>query len=624
MWRLIMRPDDRRRRAGKPNNLADSTAVALPTVDQAPYAEETKPFETDESAATPPPYRVTARISIPFPIPTPVWSDAEVARLLAISTPPLSPLSPWSSPLPQIPSPPLPQIPSPPLPVSSPVPVLSPSPPASPIRLLGYRAAMIRLRAEAVSTSYSLTLPPPIILSHTRLAAPSSKTSPLHLLSTDRREDRPEVTLPPRKRLGIALGPAYEVGESSSAAVARPAGGLRANYCFVANIDREIRRDLERDIGYGITNSWDEIVEAMQGTPVVTDVTELSQRMTEDDRLLAGRLNMLFRDRRAHARTARLIETKARMSREAWGRSMDASDLARAEVMSLRTTVLAQQSQIRELQSVDRRRQTVITEMLAADHKRQKQLTEALKLIKRLQTQMTEFERHQGPTKGPAQPELPEEAGNALTWWNSHVRTVGNDIAYAMTWTKLKKKMTDKYCPRTEIKKLEVELWEWKVKDEKYFDGLPDMIHGSVVASKPETMQEATKMAIEVMDKRIRTFVDPQTENKRKPDNNQQPQQQYQNKRQNTGMAYAVGTVEKKPYGGSKPLCSKCNYHHDATNVIFKLSLAKTQEGMPRWIEESTRNEAIYTHLTLRRSTKVSQSRIATLAIRVRQSNPTA
>ncbi|GKA92723.1 reverse transcriptase domain-containing protein, partial [Tanacetum coccineum] len=54
--------------------------------------------------------------------------------------------------------------------------------------------------------------------------------------------------------------------------------------------------------------------------------------------------------------------------------------------------------------------------------------------------------------------------GNALTWWNSYVRTVGNDIAYAMTWAELKKKMTDKYCPRTEIKKLEVELWELKVK----------------------------------------------------------------------------------------------------------------------------------------------------------------
>ncbi|GKA48855.1 reverse transcriptase domain-containing protein [Tanacetum coccineum] len=76
-------------------------------------------------------------------------------------------------------------------------------------------------------------------------------------------------------------------------------------------------------------------------------------------------------------------------------------------------------------------------------------------------------------------------------------------------------------------------------------------------------MQEATEMAIEVMDKRICTFADRQTENIRKPDNNQQPQQHHQNKRQNIGMAYAAGTVEKKQYGGSKPLCSKCNYHHD-------------------------------------------------------------
>ncbi|GKA65067.1 hypothetical protein Tco_0764774 [Tanacetum coccineum] len=46
----------------------------------------------------------------------------------------------------------------------------------------------------------------------------------------------------------------------------------------------------------------------------------------------------------------------------------------------------------------------------------------------------------------------------ALTWWNAHVRTVGHDIAYAVTWTNLKKMMTDKYCPRGEIKKLEVEM----------------------------------------------------------------------------------------------------------------------------------------------------------------------
>ncbi|GKF17002.1 reverse transcriptase domain-containing protein [Tanacetum coccineum] len=147
-----------------------------------------------------------------------------------------------------------------------------------------------------------------------------------------------------------------------------------------------------------------------------------------------------------------------------------------------------------------------------------------------------------------------------LTQWieKMETMTVGNDIAYAMTWTELKKKMINKYCPRTEIKKLEVELWELKVKGtdvigynqhfqelallcgrmfpdesekiEKYVGGLPDMIYGSVVASKPKTMQEATKMAIEMMDKKIRTFADRQKENKRKQDNNQQPQQ-HQNKR---------------------------------------------------------------------------------------------
>ncbi|GKF64725.1 hypothetical protein Tco_0188173, partial [Tanacetum coccineum] len=82
---------------------SDSVVVALPAANQAPFVEETEPFETDESAATPPPhpaYRVTARISIPALVPTPVWSDAEVARLLAISSPPSSPLSLWSSPLP--------------------------------------------------------------------------------------------------------------------------------------------------------------------------------------------------------------------------------------------------------------------------------------------------------------------------------------------------------------------------------------------------------------------------------------------------------------------------------------------------------------------------------------------
>nr|GFD29143.1 hypothetical protein [Tanacetum cinerariifolium] len=101
------------------------------------------------------------------------------------------------------------------------------APPPSPIRSLGYRAAMIRLRYEAASTSHS---------------------PPSQLPSASRREDRPDVTLPPRKRLDISLGPRYET----------------------------------------------------------------------ERQLLAGWLNMLFRDRRAHAHTRLLMDAEARMSREAW------------------------------------------------------------------------------------------------------------------------------------------------------------------------------------------------------------------------------------------------------------------------------------------------------------------
>ncbi|GJT28682.1 reverse transcriptase domain-containing protein [Tanacetum coccineum] len=104
--------------------------------------------------------------------------------------------------------------------------------------------------------------------------------------------------------------------------------------------------------------------------------------------------------------------------------------------------------------------------------------------------------------------------------------------------------MTDKYCPRGEIKKLEAELWNLKVKGtdvigynqrfqelallcvrmfpeesdkiERYVGGLPNMIHGSVVASKPKTIQDAIEMETELVDKKISTLAERQAENKRK------------------------------------------------------------------------------------------------------------
>ncbi|GKF16384.1 reverse transcriptase domain-containing protein [Tanacetum coccineum] len=53
---------------------------------------------------------------------------------------------------------------------------------------------------------------------------------------------------------------------------------------------------------------------------------------------------------------------------------------------------------------------------------------------------------------------------SALTWWNSHKRTIGIEAAYAMSWTELMKLMTEVYCPRNEIQKMETELWNLAVK----------------------------------------------------------------------------------------------------------------------------------------------------------------
>nr|GFC07558.1 hypothetical protein [Tanacetum cinerariifolium] len=244
--------------------------------------EETEPFETDESAATPPPH------------PAYPWTDSEIVRLLAISSPPASPLSHWSSPPPQILFPPLPPI------LSPPSPVLSPVPPPSPIHSLGYRAAMIRL------------------------------------------EDRPEVTLPPQERLGIALGPRYEVGESHLMLLLDQLEGAPDS------IDTELG---------GYMREFE--------TRVRQDTDEIYMRLDDEQterQLLAGRLNMLFRDKRAHAYTRRLMETEARMSQEAW------------------------MTEIRELRAADRRRQTMILELLRTDHRRS---TEIIELSTALQGQMT-------------------------------------------------------------------------------------------------------------------------------------------------------------------------------------------------------------------------------------------
>nr|GEX06041.1 putative reverse transcriptase domain-containing protein [Tanacetum cinerariifolium] len=181
--------------------------------------------------------------------------------------------------------------------------------------------------------------------------------------------------------------------------------------------------------------------------------------------------------------------------------------------------------------------------------------------------------------------------GNALTWWNSHVKTTTPEAAHAMPWRILKKMMTDKYCPRGKIKKLESKMWNLKVKGtnveaysqrfqelalmcdrmfpkeidkvERYVDGLPDTIHGSVMETKPKNMQDAIEFATELMNMKINTWAERQADNKRKSDDTTLNNHQQPNKRQNTGRAYAVGNGDRRAYEGPRPLCTKCNYHHD-------------------------------------------------------------
>nr|GEW61271.1 reverse transcriptase domain-containing protein [Tanacetum cinerariifolium] len=142
-----------------------------------------------------------------------------------------------------------------------------------------------------------------------------------------------------------------------------------------------------------------------------------------------------------------------------------------------------------------------------------------------------------------------------------------------------------------EIKKLEIELWNLKVrgndvtactqrfqelaltctkflvdeteKIDKYIGGHLDNIHVNVMSTRPKTLDDAIELDNDLMDQKLRTFTERQNDNKRKADDssrNNQPQQPH--KKQNVARAYTAGPGEKKAYIGNLPLCTKCNYHH--------------------------------------------------------------
>nr|GEX26431.1 reverse transcriptase domain-containing protein [Tanacetum cinerariifolium] len=116
----------------------------------------------------------------------------------------------------------------------------------------------------------------------------------------------------------------------------------------------------------------------------------------------------------------------------------------------------------------------------------------------------------------------------ALSWWNSFAQPIGIEEAYKITWVEFKKLMINKYCPRTEIQKMEDEFYHLTVKGndlktyvrrfqefatlcltmvpnfekllEAFIRGLPRSIKGNVTASKPQTLKEAINIAQRLMD----------------------------------------------------------------------------------------------------------------------------
>ncbi|GKD30280.1 reverse transcriptase domain-containing protein, partial [Tanacetum coccineum] len=195
----------------------------------------------------------------------------------------------------------------------------------------------------------------------------------------------------------------------------------------------------------------------------------------------------------------------------------------------------------------------------------------------------------------------------ALSWWNSFAQPIGIEEAYKITWVEFKKLLIKKYCPRTEVQKMEDEFYHLTVKGndlktyvrrfqelatlcptmvpdsekmmEVFIEGLPQSIEGNVTASKPQTLEEAINIAQRLIDQVTKhTPVQVSSDHKRKFDdrrtfnnnnyrntntnnryNNHQPQQ---NRRQETFRAYAATPTENNRYTGNRPLCKKCTLHH--------------------------------------------------------------
>ncbi|GJU92249.1 reverse transcriptase domain-containing protein [Tanacetum coccineum] len=197
-----------------------------------------------------------------------------------------------------------------------------------------------------------------------------------------------------------------------------------------------------------------------------------------------------------------------------------------------------------------------------------------------------------------------------IRWFERTESPIGIEEAYKIIWSAFKKLLIKKYCPRTEVKKMEDDIYNLTVKGndlktyvrrfkeladlcptmvpnseklmEVFIGGLPKSIEGNVTASKPQTLEEDITITQRLMDQVIkhnsmqgtndhkRKFDDGRTftnnnnyqNNRNNNRNRNNDHQQQHNRRQETVRAYAVTLTKNNRYAGNLPLCKKCNLHH--------------------------------------------------------------
>nr|GEZ06218.1 hypothetical protein [Tanacetum cinerariifolium] len=135
----------------------------------------------------------------------------------------------------------------------------------------------------------------------------------------------------------------------------------------------------------------------------------------------------------------------------------------------------------------------------------------------------------------------------------------------------LMKLLAEVYCPRTKIQKMESKLLNLTMKNNDLATySLSDNIQGNVIATEPTRLQDAVRMANNLIDQKLKGYAIKNAKNKRKFENSQKdnPRQQPPFKRQNVrghnvARAYTADNNDRRVYNGALPLCNKCKFHHE-------------------------------------------------------------